>query len=118
MANQVDLLPANLQNTLHQIVDRVNNANGGIRVILLSTAEGVPLGRVYAASSRNSTTTSGGTSSPSQSQPLNEDVLTNIESIWAPASKQFPLLDMGKEAKTVTAIYDHGKDIQAHSFLS
>ena len=121
MANQVDLLPANLQNTLHQIVDRVNNANGGIRVILLSTAEGVPLGRVYAASSRNSTTTtSGGTSSSLQSQPLNEDVLTNIESIWAPASKQFPLLDMGKEAKTVTAIYDHGKDIQTHthSFLS
>ena len=93
MANQVDLLPANLQNTLHQIVDRVNTANGGIRAILLSTAEGVPLGRVYA----------------DRSTPLNEDVLTNIESIWAPASKQFPLLDMGKEVKTVTAIYDHGK---------
>jgi hypothetical protein len=93
MANAVDLLPANLQNTLHQIIERVNNSNGGIRVILLSTAEGVPLGRVYA--DRNSA--------------LNEDVLTNIESVWAPASKQFPLLDMGKEAKTVTAIYDHGK---------
>jgi hypothetical protein len=93
MANTVDLLPANLQNTLHQIIDRVNKSNGGIRVILLSTAEGVPLGRVFA----------------DPSTPLNEDVLTNIESIWAPASKQFPLLDMGKEPKVVTAIYDHGK---------
>jgi hypothetical protein len=93
MANTVDLLPANLQNTLHQIIDRANNSNGGIRVILLSTAEGVPLGRVFA--DRNT--------------PLNEDVLTNIESIWAPASKQFALLDMGKEPKVVTAIYDHGK---------
>jgi hypothetical protein len=93
MANAVDLLPANLQNTLHQIVDRINASNGGIRAILLSTAEGVPLGRVYA--DRNS--------------PLNEDVLSSIESTWAPASKQFPLLNMGKEARIVTAIYDHGK---------
>jgi hypothetical protein len=93
MENAVDLLPANLQNTLHQIVDRTNASNGGIRAILLSTAEGVPLGRVYA--DRNS--------------PLNEDVLSSIESTWAPASKQFPLLNMGKEARIVTAIYDHGK---------
>ena len=89
----VDLLPASLQNTLHQIVDRVNACTGGLRVILLSTAEGVPLGRVYA----------------DNNSPLNEDVLSSIESTWAPASKQFPLLNMGKEVKTVTAIYDHGK---------
>ena len=89
----VDLLPASLQNTLHQIVDRVNASTGGLRVILLSTAEGVPLGRVYA----------------DNNSPLNEDVLSSIESTWAPASKQFPLLNMGKEVKTVTAIYDHGK---------
>lgn len=92
MANTVDLLPANLQSTLHQIVDRVNASNGGIRVILLSTAEGVPLGRVYA----------------DRNMPLNEDILSSIESTWAPASKQFPLLNMGKEARIVTAIYDHG----------
>ena len=89
----VDLLPASLQNTLHQIVDRVNSCNGGLRVILLSTAEGVPLGRIYA----------------DNDSPLNEDVLSSIESTWAPASKQFPLLNMGKEVRTVTAVYDHGK---------
>ncbi|CAJ1966931.1 unnamed protein product [Cylindrotheca closterium] len=92
MANAIELLPANLQNTLNQIVDRVNKANGGINVILLSTAEGVPLGRVYA----------------DRSAQLNEEVLASIESTWAPASKQFSLLDLGKEAKVVTAIYDHG----------
>ena len=92
MNTTVDLLPASLQNTLHQIVDRVNSCSGGRRVILSSTAEGVPLGRVYADGSN----------------PLNEDVLNSIESTWAPASKQFPLLNMGKELKTVTAIYDHG----------
>ena len=96
MANTVDLLPANLQSTLHQIVDRVNASNGGIRVILLSTAEGVPLGRVYA----------------DRNMPLNEDILSSIESTWAPASKQFPLLNMGKEARIVTAIYDHGEIVE------
>lgn len=100
MTNAVDLLPANLQNTLNQIVDRVNKANGGINVILLSTAEGVPLGRVYA----------------DRSAPLNKDILASIESTWAPASKHFSLLDMGKEAKMVTAIYDHGKDRVAGRF--
>jgi hypothetical protein len=92
MSTTVDLLPASLQNTLHQIVHRVNACNGGIRAILLSTAEGVPLGRIYA----------------DQNAPLNEDVLSSIESTWAPASKQFPLLNMGKEVKTVMAVYDHG----------
>ena len=92
MSNTVDLLPANLQGTLHQIVQQSNSSGGGIQVILLSTAEGVPLGRVYA----------------DRSTPLNEDVLSSVESTWAPASKQFPLLNMGKEARTVTAIYDHG----------
>ena len=93
--NAVDhLLPANLQNSLHQVVDRVNLSNGGIRAILLSTAEGVPLGRVIANGS---------------TPPLNEEILASIESTWAPANKQFPLLNMGKEVKTVTAIYDHGE---------
>jgi hypothetical protein len=92
MSSIVDLLPANLQSTMHQIVQQSNAANGGIQAILLSTAEGVPLGRVYA----------------DRDTPLNEDVLSSIESTWAPASKQFPLLNMGKEARIVTAIYDHG----------
>ncbi|MGK3746204.1 MAG: hypothetical protein ACI8RD_014104 [Bacillariaceae sp.] len=34
------VFPTNLQNTLEQIVERANAAGGGIRVILLSTAEG------------------------------------------------------------------------------
>ena len=59
----------------------------------MSTAEGVPLGRIYA----------------DNNNPLSDDVLSSIESTWAPASKQFPLLNMGKEIKTVTAVYDHGK---------
>mmetsp|Transcript_26965 Transcript_26965/g.74131 ORF Transcript_26965/g.74131 Transcript_26965/m.74131 type:complete len:159 (-) Transcript_26965:36-512(-) len=92
MANTVDLLPTNLQHTLQLIVERANAAGGSIRVILLSTAEGVPLGRVY--------------SPADQMSPLDEEVLSNIESTWAPASKQFPLLHMGKEVKVVTAIYD------------
>lgn len=53
----------------------------------------VPLGRVY--------------SSTEQDSPLDEEVLSNIECTWAPASKQFPLLHMGKEVKVVTAIYEN-----------
>lgn len=94
-SSTVDLLPANLQNTLHEIVERVNASGGGIRVILISTAEGVPLGRVYSAADR--------------ATPLNEAVLNNIESTWAPAAKQYPLLNMGKEVKVVTAIYGPSK---------
>lgn len=86
------VFPTNLQNSLEQIVERTNAAGGSIRIVLLSTAEGVPLGRV---------------SSKDQTSPLDEEVLSNIESTWAPASKQFPLLNMGKEVKVVTAIYDH-----------
>jgi Mitogen-activated protein kinase kinase 1 interacting len=92
MAASVGLLPYSLQSALKEILNRANKSGGCIRVILLSTAEGVPLARVYADTS----------------QPLSEDVLSAIESIWAPASKQCPMLNMGKEVKTVTAIYDHG----------
>jgi hypothetical protein len=97
MASTVDLLPANLKNSLNEIIDRVNISGGGIRVILLSTAEGVPLGRVYSKQDHNNP------------QFLNEDILSNIESTWAPASKQFQFLNMGKEVKMVTAIYDQGE---------
>jgi len=93
MASTIDLLPTNLQHTLQLIVERANAVGGNIRVILLSTAEGVPLGRVY--------------SSSDEASRLDEEVLSNIESTWAPASKQFPLLNMGKEIKVVTAIYDN-----------
>ena len=82
------LLPAALQKNLEQIVARSNQSGAGIQAILLSTTEGVPLGRV--------TTT-----------VLNEDVLSRIEAVWAPASKQFPILGLEK-VKQVTAIYDHG----------
>ena len=95
MSNTVDLLPANLQSTLFEVVERANAAGGGILAILLSTAEGVPLGRVYA----------------NQTTPLNEDILSSIESTWAPAPKSTPLLGLGKEARMATAISDHGKFI-------
>lgn len=46
------------------------------------------------------------------SQPLADDVLSAIEFTWAPASKQFPMLSMGKQVKTEDShsysIYDHG----------
>jgi hypothetical protein len=75
---------------MQELIERSNLAGAGIRVILLSTTEGVPLGRVYA-----------------NDQPLNEDVLSAIESVWAPASKQFPFFGLEK-LHQVTAIYDHG----------
>lgn len=87
-------LPAALQRNLQQIVQRANQSGGQIRVILLSTTEGVPLGRVYNPSSGSD-------------QPLNEEVLATIESVWAPASKQFPALGLDK-VKQITATYDHG----------
>jgi predicted regulator of Ras-like GTPase activity (Roadblock/LC7/MglB family) len=86
----VTLLPASLQNALQEIVERANRSAASIRAVLLSTTEGVPLGRVYATD-----------------EPLNEEVLASIESVWSPASKQFPVLGLDK-VKQVTAIYDHG----------
>jgi Mitogen-activated protein kinase kinase 1 interacting len=92
----VTLLPASLQNALKEIVERSNRSAAGIRVILLSTSEGVPLGRIFA-----------------NDQPLNEDALASIESVWAPASKQFPVLGLDK-VQQVTAIYDHGTLIHVY----
>jgi hypothetical protein len=96
MTSSASILPASLQNNLQQIVERANTSGASIRAILLSTTEGVPLGRVYA------------------NQPLNEDVLASIESVWAPASKQFPVLGLEK-VHQVTAIYDHG--VLMHVYL-
>jgi Mitogen-activated protein kinase kinase 1 interacting len=98
----VALLPAALQNSLQEIVDQSNQAAAEIRAILLSTAEGVPLGRVYAS------TSTGSSSDQHQQLLLNEEVLASIESVWAPASKQFPVLGLGNKVHQVTAMYDHG----------
>jgi predicted regulator of Ras-like GTPase activity (Roadblock/LC7/MglB family) len=92
----VTLLPASLQNAMQEIVERTSQSGAGIRAILLSTTEGVPLGRVYAGD-----------------EPLNEEVLATLESVWAPASKQIPALGMEK-VHQVTAIYDHGTLIHVY----
>jgi predicted regulator of Ras-like GTPase activity (Roadblock/LC7/MglB family) len=92
----VTLLPASLQNAMQEIVERTSQSGAGIRAILLSTTEGVPLGRVYAGD-----------------EPLNEEVLATLESVWAPASKQIPSLGMEK-VHQITAIYDHGTLIHVY----
>lgn len=92
MASAASLLPASLQTSLGSIIQRANQSGAAIRVILLSTTEGVPLGRAYAAD---------------DTTPLNEEVLASLESVWAPPSKQFPLLGLDKP-RQVTAIYNHG----------
>lgn len=94
----VTLLPSTLQNCLQEVVERTNKSNAGIRAILLSTTDGVPLGRVY----------------DDRQSPLNEDVLASIESVWSPASKQFPVLGLEK-LHQVTAIYDHGTLVHVRS---
>jgi Mitogen-activated protein kinase kinase 1 interacting len=94
------LLPTSLQNSLQGIVQQSNLRGASIRAILLSTTEGVPLGRVMQQQQQ-------------QQQNLNEDVLSSIESVWAPASKQFPVLGLDK-VKQVTAIYDHGSLIHIY----
>jgi hypothetical protein len=90
------ILPSSLHNCLLELINRSNQEGAGIRVILLSTTEGAPLGRVFAID-----------------QPMNEDVLAAIESVWAPASKQLPFLGLDKLHK-VTAIYDHGTLIHVY----
>ena len=99
------LLPISLQNSLYDIMDQSNLRGAAIRAILLSTTEGVPLGRVVVKSP--SITCSNDEESSSSTSPMNMDVLASIESVWAPASKQFPVLGLDK-LKQVTAIYDHG----------
>jgi hypothetical protein len=90
------LLPTSLQNSLQEIIEQSNIRGASVRAILLSTAEGVPLGRIV-----------------QQPSTLNEDVLASIESVWAPASKQFPVLGLDK-VKQVTALYDHGSLIHIY----
>jgi hypothetical protein len=97
------LLPASLQQALQGIVERANLRGASLRAILLSTTEGVPLGRVVVDDDDDDTSRS----NSSSRRRWNEDVLASIESVWAPASKQFPVLALDK-VQQVTAIYDHG----------
>jgi len=92
------LLPASLQNALQGIVERANLRGASLRAILLSTTEGVPLGRVVCSTTP---------SSDEHNANLNEELLASIESVWAPASKQFPVLGLDR-VQQVTAVYDHG----------
>ena len=85
---KVGLLPTPLQSSLEDLVNRVNSCDAGLNVILLSTSDGVPLGRVY-----------------SGDWQVDEETLANMESTWAPASKQFPFLQCG-EIQSVTAMYE------------
>jgi hypothetical protein len=92
------LLPPTIQQSLHDVVARTVASGACIRVILISTTDGVPLGRVYA-----------------NDEPWNEEVMASMESLWAPAAKQIPALTMGKLTH-VTAIYDHG--VLCHAYES
>ena len=91
-SNSSFLLPKALETCIEDIIGTANLSQAGIRAILLSTTEGVPLGRVV--SEPDATT-------------LHPDLLQMMESVLAPASKQLPVLMMGK-LKHVTAFYDHG----------
>jgi len=84
----IGILPESLETALHELVHRVNACDGGIRVILLSTSEGVPLGRI-----------------PAHDCDLQESLLNSLESTWAPAPKQLSLLKM-KKISQVTAVYE------------
>lgn len=134
-------LPVSLQTAIYDIIQRTNDGGGSIRAVLLSTTEGVPLGRCCcyydsdnnqnnnnpSGLSNNTTTTTSTTATSSTSMgsihrypptaiasnSTDEDVLSSIESIWAPASKQFPSLGLHK-LKQVTTMYDHGTVIQLY----
>ena len=111
-------LPQSLQNSIHEIMDRCNGGGGSIIALLLSTTEGVPLGRVYERNSLTAlnTTTMTNTNNnnnTASAATTNEDVISSIESIWSPASKQIPILGLNK-LKQVTAMYEHGTIIQIY----
>ncbi|KAL7560736.1 hypothetical protein ACA910_020986 [Epithemia clementina (nom. ined.)] len=117
--NTDNLLPSSLQKSLQQVVQLCNQSSGEVRAITLSTMEGVPLGRVYGdlrVQHEASRVTADPTSSSSlPSPPLNEETLSLLETVWAPPSKQLPVLGLDK-VQTITAIYDHG--ILVHLYWS
>jgi hypothetical protein len=98
MASNTFLLPNALKICIEEIIGTANLSQAGIRAVLLSTTEGVPLGRVV--SEPDATT-------------LHPDLLQMMESVLAPASKQLPVLGIGK-LKQVTAFYDHGSVVHLY----
>mmetsp|Transcript_24826 Transcript_24826/g.36734 ORF Transcript_24826/g.36734 Transcript_24826/m.36734 type:complete len:161 (-) Transcript_24826:151-633(-) len=94
----VGLLPESLQKSLESVVERVNDCGCGIQVVLLSTSAGVSLGRIV-----------------QQPMILEEELLANLESTWAPPSKQFPLLQSG-DVRIVTAHYDQLTLVHVYKF--
>jgi hypothetical protein len=110
-------LPISLQYSLQEIVALSNVRGASICAILLSTTEGVPLGRVVSEQPHTPAQQQSQQQPQQQAQPIptsiNEDVLASIESVWAPASKQFPVLGLEK-VNQVTAIYDHGSLIHIY----
>ena len=88
-------LPQKLHRTVQEVIHQSNLSMASVRCILLSTTEGVALGRVFAEEYNN------------DMNLLNEEVIESIESVWAPASKHFPMLGLDK-IQYATAFYDHG----------
>ena len=107
------LLPISLQKSVYDIIEQSNLRGAAVRAILLSTTEGVPLGRVVMVAPCDDQQQQEHNNSSSSSSNMNVDVLASIESVWAPASKQFPVLGLDK-LKQVTAIYDHGTLIHTY----
>ena len=94
------LLPSALQNSLEQVVALANQRGASLRATTLSTTEGVPLGRVYA---------------PGEEAALDaQEALTLLETVWAPPSKQLPVL--GTKVQHTTAFYNHG--VLVHLYLA
>jgi len=79
-------LPPALQSSLNEIVERSHLLGANIQAILLSTTDGVPLGRGYCTVE-------------------DEAAVASVES--SPHCKHMSLLGMGG-VKQVTALYDHG----------
>lgn len=85
-ASSAARLPAALQSSLTEIVERSQLRGANIQAILLSTTDGAPLGRGYCTLE-------------------DEDAVAAIES--SPHCKHMQLLGMGG-VRQVTALYDHG----------
>lgn len=120
-----NIFPANLLEAMNALVDRLNESTSSpsVRVLLISTNEGVSLTRCY-----------GSTHEPTES-PMREDTLNSIETAWAtlpsgcppqvlashydnnfqqPAHPLLKPIGLGETVKTVTAFYDHTTLIHFH----
>ncbi|GKY92788.1 hypothetical protein MPSEU_000248500 [Mayamaea pseudoterrestris] len=92
------LLPKTLQTCIEEIIDTANLSQAGIRAVLLSTTEGVPLGRVV---------------SEPDVATLHPELLQMMESVLAPAAKQVPVLGMNKLNQVVTLLCKPGSNLGA-----